>query len=187
MTFVLLQERSKHLLLPPRNKFQPPKILKHSPPATTEDFDPFFRIGFVPVGQIADRALRPVREADGTDHIIVAVLARVGQAAGLDLDRGSAGEESEEVHKMAYFADDSTATLFRIIQPVIGRNEAGIHAVMQCQRLMNASKKTLESKRERRKPPVETNHEQRLANRWLPLVGSHDVTQLIFIQAQRLF
>ena len=86
---------------------------------------------------------------------------------------------------MADFADDAATTLFWIIQPVIGRNEAGIHAVMQRQGLMNSAKKTLEPKRERSEPAVETNHEKRLATR--VLVSPHDFAQLIFIQAQRLF
>jgi hypothetical protein len=187
MTFVLTEQRSKHLLPPLANEFQPAKILKHSHCATTEDFYPFFRIRFVAVRQIADRALRPVREAKRTDHVIVAIFARIGQAVGFDLNRGSAHQESEEVYKVADFSDDAATALFRIIQPVIGRNEAGIHPVMQRQWLMNLAKKTLEPKRERSEPAVETNHENRLANRSLVLVYPHDISQLIFIQAQWLF
>src|SRR5882672_10236236 len=52
---------------------------------------------------------------------------------------------------------------------------------------MNPSKKTLEPHCERSEPTVETDHEQRPADRWLALSGSQDITQLIFIQAQRLF
>src|SRR5260370_42424714 len=52
---------------------------------------------------------------------------------------------------------------------------------------MNPAKKALETKRERSEPAVETNHENRLATRLLVLVCPHDVAQLIFIQAQRLF
>src|SRR5712692_9670651 len=187
MTFVLTEQRSKHLFPPPADEFQPAKILKHSHRATTEDFDPFLRIRFVTVGQIADRALRPVREAKRTDHVIVAVFARVGKAMGLRFNRRSAHQESQEVHKMADFPDDASAALFRIIQPVIGRNEAGIHAVMQRQGLMNSAKKTLEPKRERGEPAVETDNKKRLANRLLVLVYPHDLAQLIFIQTQRLF
>src|SRR6266550_9513467 len=125
MTFVLTQERTKYLLLTPANKIQPAKILKHSYRATTKNFDPLFRIRFVPVGQIADRALRPIREAKRADHVIVAVFAGVGKAVGLHVNRSRAHQKRQEVHEMTYFSDDSSATLFRIIQPVIGRNEAG--------------------------------------------------------------
>src|SRR5712692_11316064 len=52
---------------------------------------------------------------------------------------------------------------------------------------MNLSKKALELERERSEPPIETHHEQRVADQWLLFVDPHDVTQLIFIQAQRLF
>src|SRR6267378_432869 len=187
MTFVLTEQRSKHLLPPPANEFQPAKILKHGHCAASEDFDPFFRIRFVAVGQITDRALRPIREAKGTDNVIVTIFARIRQAAGFNLNRGSAHQESQEVHKMADFPDDAATTLFRIIQPVIGRNEAGIHAVMQRQWRMNFSTKTLEPKRERSEPAVETDHEKRLANRLLVLVYPYDFAQLILIQAQWLF
>src|SRR5260221_1689941 len=159
MTFVLTEQRSKHLLPPAPNEFQPAKILKHSHRATTEDFDPFFRIRFVAIGQVADRALRPVRKAKRTDHVIVAVFARIGQAAGFDLNWGSAHQKSQEVHKMTDFPNDAATALLRIIQPVIGRDEAGIHAIMQCQWLMNPVKKALEPKRERSEPAVETHHQ----------------------------
>src|SRR5882672_11876683 len=175
MTFVLTQERTKYLLLTPANKIQPAKILKHGHPATAEDFDPFFRIRFIAVGQIADRALRPIREAKRADHIIVAVFARIGKAVGLHLNRRGTHQKRQEVHEMTYFPDDSPATLFRIIQPVIGRNEACVHAVMQRQWLMNPSKKTLEPHGERSEPAVETDHEQRLANRWLVFIDACDI------------
>src|SRR5260221_10948358 len=159
MTFVLTEQRSKHLLPPAPNEFQRAKTLKPRPPAPAENFDPFFRIRFVAIGQIADRALRPIRKAKRTDHVIVAVFARVGQAAGFDLNWGSAHHEGQKVHKMADFPNDAATTLFRIIQPVIGRDEAGIHAIMQCQWLMNPAKKALEPKRERSEPAVETHHQ----------------------------
>src|SRR5712692_4348770 len=52
---------------------------------------------------------------------------------------------------------------------------------------MNPPKKTLEPKRERGEPAVETDNKKRLANRLLVLVYPHDLAQLIFIQTQRLF
>src|SRR5207253_8456516 len=118
------------------------------------------------------------REAKGTDNVIVTIFARIGQAAGFDLHRGSAHQESQEVHKMADFPDDAATALFRIIQPVIGRNEAGIHAVMQRQWFVSPSKKTLEPKRERSEPAVETDHEKRLANRLLVLRSEEHTSEL---------
>jgi len=58
---------------------------------------------------------------------------------------------------------------------------------MQRQWLMNSAKKTLEPKRERSEPAVETDHEERLVARLLVLVYLYDLAQFIFIQAQRLF
>ena len=52
---------------------------------------------------------------------------------------------------------------------------------------MNSAKKTLEPKRERSEPAVKTDHQQRFVTRLLVLVYPHDLAQLIFIQAQRLF
>src|SRR3982074_1053784 len=58
---------------------------------------------------------------------------------------------------------------------------------MQRQWLMNPAKKALEPKRERSEPAIETDHQKRLASRLLVLEYPHDLAQLIFIQAQRLF
>src|SRR5271163_3032280 len=92
---------------------------------------------------------------------------------------------------MADFTDDAATALFRIAEPVIGGNEAGVDAVMQRQWLMNPAKKALEPKRERSEPAIETDHQQRLGSassdlRFL-VISSHDVAQLIFSEAQRLF
>ncbi len=181
MTFVLPQQRSEDLLPTTAHEFQPAKIFEHRDRAATEDFDSFFRIRFVSVGQIGDRALRAIRETQRADDVVITVFAGISKAPGFDLNRGGTDEESQEVYKMADFADDAAAALFGIIQPVIGRDKAGVHAIMQRQRLMNPAKKALEPKGEWSEPAVETDHQEWLGRvslglRFL-LAGKHDVAQ----------
>src|ERR1700686_5223587 len=137
----MAQYGSRDLLLSPANGFQPAEVLEHCYRATAKDFDSFLRIRFVSIGEVADCAMRSIGEAQRADYGVVAVFAGVGQTVGLYFNGSSPHQESQEVSEVANFSDDPATAQCRIIQPVIGRNEASIHAVMNGQRLINSSKK----------------------------------------------
>src|ERR1700734_1775900 len=66
---------------------------------------------------------------------------------------------------MADLAEDAPSPLEGVIQPVIRGEEACIHAIVERQWLMHVAQKTLESNGERRKAPIEADHEKRAIGR----------------------
>ena len=62
---------------------------------------------------------------------------------------------------MANLAEDTTSALLRIVQPMIGRKESGIHAIVEGQWFTCFAQKRLHSDGERSETAVETDHEKR--------------------------
>jgi hypothetical protein len=79
-------------------------------------------------------------------------------------------QEGEEVHKMAALADDAPTADLRIVDPMGGRNVAGIDAIMGYQRLFAVGDEGLQFLGQRGKAAVEAYKEQGIGDRY-PLGG----------------
>ena len=141
------QPRACDLFAAVANEFEPPKIFEDRDRATAEDFHALLRSRLVAVGEIADRAQRAVRELERCDDVIHAVLARIAHGLRLHFDGARAREKAEKIDKMADLAENASASLLGIVDPMIGGNVARIHAVVDGQRFVDLRQKLFQSAR----------------------------------------
>lgn len=88
---------------------------------------------------------------------------------------------------MADFTENASPALLGIVQPVVGRKEAGIDAVVKRERFVNLAQKILETNGERSKTAIKADHEDRAVGERRRFVGGDDFAQLRFMEAEWLF
>src|SRR5271168_2120372 len=131
MTLVFLKPRMHDLLLAVTDKLEMTEIIKHGDCSPAENFDAFFRIGLVAIGEIANCSLRAVSEAQRNNYVVARVLPRVSQTAGLYFNRQSSSKKAKEINKMTPFAENAPTTDVRIVDPMIWGKVTDVHTIMQ--------------------------------------------------------
>src|SRR5580693_10217540 len=87
---------------------------------------------------------RTICEGDRDQNIVVVVAARaVGGSNGVDADWECAAKELHHVDEVPAFANKASP-LVRMLHPVRGRGEAGVHAIVHRQRLRASGKQALD-------------------------------------------
>jgi len=160
MALVLAQKRAKYVFLSTTDKFQPPEVFQYGHAATAEDFDSFLGIRSIAIRQVADGAKRAIREAQRTYDVVIAVPAWIRQAASFNFNGRRSRQEAKEIHEVANLSDNASATLQRIMQPVVRRKEACVHPIVKCQRFTSIEHKIFHSQRQGGKAAIEANHQQ---------------------------
>ena len=143
------------------HQFQSAEIFQHRNCSAPENFYPFLRIRFVSVGDISDRALGTLGKLQRNNDIVVSVLAGIRQCASFDGCRRRAYQPRKEINKMTDFAENSSASLCRIVHPVVRRNKASIDSIMKRQGLLDMLEKTLHTQCQGSESPIEPDHEKR--------------------------
>ena len=127
--------------------------------AAAEDFHSLLGGRLVAVGQVTDRSDGAIGEFQSGEQVVHAVLPGIPQALGLHFHGRPAGEKAEEIHKMTGLAQNASASNFRIIHPMIRREVAGVHPVVDGQRFVDRGQKLLQLNGHRRESPVEADHQ----------------------------
>src|ERR1017187_2382690 len=101
-----------------------------------------------------------VNRADGAIFIGDRDGDRVGGLPHrLNVFRGTAGQESQEIDEMTGFAENAAAAQLGVLSPVFSGDGAGIDRVHEGFRLLHALEQLTDADYMRSKPPVKPDHQ----------------------------
>ena len=134
MTFILAERRTRDLFVVFSDQFKCAKVIQHRDPAAGEDLHPFFGEIFIAIRKVSYRADRSIRVVQGKNHVIAVVLLFVRQRRGLHGYWCCPHQEGEKINEVAAFANNASASLLRIVKPVVRRKVTGVDSVLDKKR-----------------------------------------------------
>src|SRR5579871_4936261 len=129
MTLILTPTGMLGLLLSGAHQFEASIVFENRCTAAAEYFDTLFGIGAVAIGQVTDRPLRAIREAERDQYVVSAVTGRMADGASSDFDDGRGGQEHKQIDEVANLAEDAPSALLTVVDPMVGRQVSGIDAI----------------------------------------------------------
>src|ERR1044072_907094 len=127
----------------------------------TENLDVLFGERAVALGEIRNRAVRPVGELErDEDRVFVNGFGVVGcDRLGVDRCDVRAGDVLHEVHEVADLAADAPAALARVLRPVRARHAPRVDAIENRERPAPVFEELLSLTRVRGEAPVEADRQ----------------------------
>src|SRR5690348_3340451 len=107
-------------------QFQAPEIVHHRHCAPAEHFDALFREASITIGDVNYGALRAVSESNRHHDIVSPIAAVVFYGLRIYLYRQGARQKAQEIHKVTNLADNASAPLLWIVNPIVRLDVSGI-------------------------------------------------------------
>jgi hypothetical protein len=135
---------------------------------------------------VDQRAERPVGEANGRDEVLARIESPIfcGSALRAHGDRHGTGEVTHEIEEVAAFAGETTTSDVWVVQPMVGRQGAGVDSNDHAGRTLNTTEVFPQLHCQGCESPVEPDHE-----RWRPGLFELrlNLIELLLGQTQRFF
>ena len=136
-----------------------PEVLHPEDPAAAEDLQRLLGVAAGAVGEVVDRPHRAVGEGQEDRHLVLPDGRRAAHHRRRDARHRRLCQKGQQVDEVAPLADDPPAAPFRVLGPVVRRNEAGVDRHRHGQRLRPARQQFPHFYRVGAEAPVEPRHD----------------------------